>query len=80
MAFWRTLRTVRRSSFERTPAGVRDHYADDLDRLAVSVVALAYYSCGEPFVDEASEHLGLKPMGDHEPTPCGAVRVAGEQL
>jgi hypothetical protein len=73
MAFWRTLRTVRRSSFERTPAGVRDHYADDLDRLAVSVVALAYYSCGEPRGQRASRsQTHGRSRADPLVAPCGS--------
>src|SRR5882672_9332751 len=51
------------STFDRAPAGIRNRDADDLDRLAASLYALAYYSYGEPFGVEASKHLGLEPMG-----------------
>jgi len=47
---------------------------------AASLYWLAYYCRGEPGVDETSKHLGLEPMGDHEPIPGGTVRVTGEQF
>jgi hypothetical protein len=68
------------SAFDRPAASVRDRDADDLDRLAVSLDWLAYYCCSEPFVDEASKHLGLEPMADHELIPGGTVRIASEQF
>jgi integrase len=51
------------STFDRALTSVCGRDADDLDRLAASLHALAYYSYGEPFVVEASKHLGLEPMG-----------------
>jgi integrase len=62
------------STFDRSPADLRDRDADDLDRLAASLHALACYSYGEPFVIEASKPLGLEPMGLPDqlrfPVPC----------
>jgi len=62
------------STFDRAPASVHDRDADDLDRLAASLHALAY---GEPFVVEASKHLGLEPMGLPDqlrfPVPCSTL-------
>ena len=76
-----TVATVTPSStFDRSPASLRDRDADDLDRLAASLHALAYYSYGEPFMVETSKHLGLESMGDHEPISCGTARVAGEEF
>jgi hypothetical protein len=68
------------STFDRAPASVHDRDADDLDRLAASLHALAYYGYGEPFVVEASKHLGLEPVGNHEPISRGAVRITNEQF
>jgi integrase len=65
------------STFDRAPASVHDRDADDLDRLAASLHALAYYGYGEPFVVEASKHLGLEPMGLPDqlrfPVPCSTL-------
>ena len=69
-----------RSAFDRPAASVRDRDADNLDRLSASLHWLAYYCYGEPFVIEASKHLGLEPVGDHEPIPDGTVWVPGEQF
>jgi hypothetical protein len=68
------------STFDRSPAGLRDRDADDLDRLAVSLHSLAHYCHGEPFVIEASKHLGLEPVDNHEPISCGTVPIPGEQF
>ena len=74
-----TVATVTPSStFDRSPASLRDR--DDLDRLAASLHWLAHYCDGEPFVVEASKHLGLEPMGDHEPISGSTVGVTGEQF
>ena len=67
-------------SFERPPTRVRNHHANDLDGLAVNLDALAYYRFGYAFVNEASEHLGLEPVGKHELTVGDAVRIYGEQF
>jgi hypothetical protein len=61
-----------------SPAGLRDCDADNLDRLAASLHWLAYHCRGEPFVDEPSKHLGLEPMGDHEPITGSTERIAGK--
>src|SRR5258707_7746316 len=65
------------STFDRAPASVHDRDADDLDRLAASLHALACYSYGEPFVVEASKHLGLEPTGLPDqlrfPVPCSTL-------
>ena len=65
------------STFDRAPASVHDRDADDLDRLAASLHALAHYCYGEPFVVEASKHLGLEPMGLPDqlrfPVPCSTL-------
>src|SRR5258708_20670644 len=62
------------TTLDRTPASARDRDADYLDRLAGSLHALAY---GEPFVVEASKHLGLEPMGLPDqlrfPVPCSTL-------
>ena len=68
------------STFDRSPASPRDSDADDLDRLAVSLHWLAHYCNGEPFVVEARKHLGLEPIGDHEPISRSTLRVSGEQF
>src|SRR5712672_3059383 len=62
MAFWRTLRTVRRSSFERTPASVRDPHADNQDHPAAGPHALGYHA-REPGADQVCEHVSVKPCG-----------------
>jgi len=67
-------------SFERPPTRVRNHHANDRDGLAANLDALAYYSFGHAFVNEASEHLGLEPVGKHELTVGDAVRIYGEQF
>lgn len=54
--------------------------ADNLDRLAASLHWLAYHCRGEPFVDEPSKHLGLEPMGDHEPITGSTERIAGKHF
>src|SRR5260221_3695023 len=65
------------STFDRAPASVHDPDAHDRDRLAASLHALAYYGYGEPFVVEASKHLGLEPMGLPDqlrfPVPCSTL-------
>jgi hypothetical protein len=58
----------------------RDCDADNLDRLAASLHWLAYHCHGEPFVDEPSKHLGLEPMGDHEPITGSTERIAGKHF
>ena len=68
------------STFDRAPASVHDRDADDLDRLAASLHALAYYSYGAPFVVEPSKYLGLEPMGDHEPITGSTERIAGKHF
>jgi hypothetical protein len=72
--------TCHRSVDERPAAGVRYHYPNDLDRLTTKLDAFAYEGCGEPLVNEASEHLGLEPMSDHQQTVDSAMRVFGNQL
>jgi len=69
-----------RSIGKRPTTSVRNHYPNGLNSLTASLHAFAYEGCGEPLINEASEHLGLEPMNDYEQTVGGAVRVFGEQF
>jgi len=37
-------------------------------------------AAASPFVDEPSKHLGLEPMGDHEPITGSTERIAGKHF
>ena len=71
---------TRPSPFDRPAASLRDRDADNLDRLAAGLYWLAYYCRGEPCVDEPRKHLGLEPMGDHEPITGSTERIAGKHF
>src|SRR5712664_1984713 len=51
--------------------------ADDLNRSAASLHVLAPCHC-KPAVDEASDHVAIEPMSEHEEFLSGALRIAGE--
>lgn len=66
-------------ALDRPPAGVSDPDADNLDRLAASLDALALCCC-KPGADEAGDHVAIEPMGEDKQFLGGAVRIAGEHF
>jgi hypothetical protein len=65
------------STFECSPAGVRDSDADDLDRLGASLDSLAF--CNSKLsAQEAGDHVTIEPMGAHKQCFGSAMRAAGE--
>ena len=57
----------------------RDPDPDDLDRLAASLHALAFWY-REPAADQGGDHVAIEPVSDHEQLLGGAMGVACEQL
>src|SRR5258708_36225655 len=79
MAFWRTLRTVRRSAFERPPAVVRDAVALDLGCRTTRSHGFSYHRC-EPGGHKSCQHVTREPMGEHKHFLSVAARTTGEEL
>jgi len=48
--------------------------------ISALILAFSTHCRGEPFVDEPSKHLGLEPMGDHEPITGSTERIAGKHF
>src|SRR5262249_10761737 len=64
---------------ESAPPRACDPDADDLYCSVASLHILA--PCHrKPAMDEASDHVAIEPMGEHEEFLSGALRVTGEQL
>jgi hypothetical protein len=53
------------STFDRSPAGVRDRDVEDLDRLAASLDGLAL-CCSDPSVDEAGEQITCESVSEQQ--------------
>jgi hypothetical protein len=55
----------------------RDPDADDRNRSAASLHVLAPCHC-KPTADEASDHVAIESMSEHEQFLSRALRIAGE--
>jgi hypothetical protein len=65
-------------NFDRPPAGIRDRYANDLDRRTARPDGLATHLC-EADMDEGGNHVAIEPMGENKQVLGDAVRNAGKQ-
>jgi hypothetical protein len=63
------------STFDRLPAGVRDHHAGKLDLPPAHPHGLAVRR-GEPAVDQVGQHFDAEPMGEQR-CPSAATQLCG---
>ena len=65
-------------NFDRPPAGIRDRYANDLDRRTARLDDLAPRSC-EAGVDELCNYIAIEPVAEREQILGYAARNAGKK-